>query len=571
MSLISVATTIFAKEKIVKINIVQTSDIHGNCFPYNFIAGEEWKGSLSRVSTFVNQQRKTYGKNLILLENGDILQGQPSAYYYNFINTKQKHLFADALNFMKYDAGNIGNHDIETGHEVYDRWIKQCKFPIISANTINAATDQPYLTPYKIFKRNDVKIAVIGLITPAIPAWLPENLWEGLYFKDMVETAKEWIPIIKQNEKPDLIIGLFHAGQDINHSVAGYAENASLEVAKKVDGFDIILIGHDHRKDYKFITNDAGHKVLIANPANNGNWVANIEVEFTLKNKKVTSKTISGGLEDINKYQPDAKFLKKFNSQFLEIKEFVSEKIGYCTETISTRPAYFGSSAFIDFIHDIQLNIADADISFAAPLSFDAQIDEGNIHISDMFTLMKYENMLYAMQLSGKEIKDYLEYSYYIWTSQMSSPDDHMLWFKETKTEGDESRASFQHESYNFDSAAGIIYTVDLTKPRGEKVNIISMADGSPFELNKNYKVAINSYRGNGGGGLLTSGAGIPKDELTKRIMYSTDKDLRFYMLEYIRKNNTISPKAHNNWKFIPEEYVEKASKRDFEKLFPAK
>ena len=124
--------------------------------------------------------------------------------------------------------------------------------------------------------------------------------------------------------------------------------------------------------------------------------------------------------------------------------------------------------------------------------------------VSDMFNLYKYENMLYMMTLSGKEIKDYLEMSYFMWTNRMKSLDDHLLWFKEKRREGAEDRASFQNYSFNFDSASGIIYTVDVTKPQGEKVTIASMADGSPFLMNKVYKVALNSYRGNGGGELLT-------------------------------------------------------------------
>ena len=568
ITLLSVATPALAKERTVKLKVVHTTDVHGNCFPYNFITRSQWKGSMARVASFVKQERQRYGKNLILLDNGDMLQGQPTAYYYNFINTSETHLCASILNYLKYDAANIGNHDIETGHEVYDRWISQCKCPIIGANTIEKATGKPYLKPYKIIKRDGVKVALLGMITPAIPAWLAENLWSGLYFEDMVKCASYWVPYIQEHEKPDLIIGLFHAGQDINKSVEGFAENASLEVAKRVPGFDIVLFGHDHMLEYKVIQNSAHKNVVVANSATNAVAASNIEITFTLRDNKVVSKSIVGGLEDINKYEPDKDFMKHFQKQFNEVQEFVSKKIGVITESISTRDAYFGSSAFVDLIHQIQLETSGAEISFAAPLSFDATIKQGDILMSDMFNLMKYENMLYVMNLSGKEIKDFLEYSYYIWTNQMSSADDHMLWLKTSGRKGDENRAAFHNESFNFDSAAGIIYTVDLTKPRGEKVNIVSMADGTPFSFDRTYKVAINSYRGNGGGGHLTAGAQIDKDELKNRIVSATDKDLRFYMLEYIRAKGVIAPKPMNNWKFIPDEYVEAAKPRDYNIIF---
>ena len=185
-----------------------------------------------------------------------------------------------------------------------------------------------------------------------------------------------------------------------------------------------------------------------------------------------------------------------------------------------------------------------------------------------MFNLYKYENMLYVMTLSGKEIKDFLEMSYYMWTNRMKSPEDHLLWFKKKPREGAEDRASFQNFSFNFDSASGIIYTVDVTKPKGEKITITSMADGSPFRMDKIYKVALNSYRGNGGGELLTKGSGIPQEDLKGRIIFSTDKDLRFYLMNYIEKKGTMDPKALNQWKFVPEKWTVPAAQRDSEYLF---
>ena len=112
MALFAMAMFSSAKQRVVTINLVHTSDVHGNCFPYNFIEHKAWGGSYSRISSFVKQQRGIYGKNVVLLDNGDVLQGQPTAYYYNFIDTKSKHLFAEVLNYLQYDAGNIGNHDV---------------------------------------------------------------------------------------------------------------------------------------------------------------------------------------------------------------------------------------------------------------------------------------------------------------------------------------------------------------------------------------------------------------------------------------------------------------------------
>ncbi len=554
-----------AATREVKLKLIETSDIHGNFFPYNFITQQDWKGSFARVHSYAQQERQTYGDNLLLMDNGDILQGQPSAYYYNFMDTVSTHITAAMMNYMGFVVGNMGNHDVEAGHAVYDRWISQCQFPVLGANIIRTSDEQPYLKPYEIIERGGVKIAVLGMITPAIPTWLPETLWKGLYFADMEQTARKWMPIIQEKEKPDIIIGLFHAGKEARTVAGKYREDASAEIAERIPGFDIIMMGHDHRRFCGKIANAQGDSVLLINPANNGRTVGDVEITLTLDGDKVIRKSIQGKLADMDKLDPSPDFMKQFAPQYQAVEAFVSEKVGTFTETISTRPAYFGPSAFIDFIHSLQLDLTGADISFAAPLSFDAVIKEGDIHISDMFNLYKYENMLYTMELTGKEIKGFLEESYAIWTNQMKSADDHVLLLTERK---DGNGYTFTNPSFNFDSAAGIIYTVDVTKPAGQKVSIQSLANGEPFDLNRTYRVALNSYRGNGGGELLTKGAGIPQDQLKDRIISATEKDLRYYMIRYIREKKTLSPQPLNQWKMIPEDWTEKAAERDARLLF---
>ena len=156
--------------------------------------------------------------------------------------------------------------------------------------------------------------------------------------------------------------------------------------------------------------------------------------------------------------------------------------------------------------------------------------------------------------------------SYALWTNQMKFPEDHIMLLDDTKD--DNQRSGFKNFSFNFDSAAGILYTVDVTKPVGEKLTILSMADGRPFDLNKEYRVAVNSYRGNGGGELLTKGAGIPVEQLKSRIIKSTDKDLRYYMMQYIERHGTVNPQPINQWRFVPEEWAEPAIIRDRKILF---
>jgi 2',3'-cyclic-nucleotide 2'-phosphodiesterase/3'-nucleotidase len=153
----------------------------------------------------------------------------------------------------------------------------------------------------------------------------------------------------------------------------------------------------------------------------------------------------------------------------------------------------------------------------------------------------------------------------------MKGPSDMLLKFrtgKDGKPLITNHKAWLKNQSYNFDSAAGIYYTVDVSKPDGSRIVIKGFTDGRPFEKNKLYKVAVNSYRGNGGGGHFTEGAGIKKDELRKRLISSTDRDLRYYILKSFETKKIINPEPMNNWKIIPEKWVKAAYSRDYALLF---
>lgn len=553
-----------AQTKEVKLKLVETSDIHGNYLPYNYMDHTDWGGGLSRISAYVKAERTKYGSGLLLFDNGDMIEGQPLPYYYNYIDTFSTHVAADMMNYMRYDLGNLGNHEIEAGLPVLNRWIRDCRFPVLAANIVWKETGEPFGPPYAVFERSGVRIAVLGLSTAATPAWVCKSLWDGLMFLDLEEEAKKWISWIKANEKADIIVGLFHSGKDTRVIADRFKDDVSLEIARNVPGFDVIMMGHDHNLHCEKVANLDGDSVLLINPGSSGLIVGEIDLSLTLKGGVVTHKNIEGQLVDVGVYAPDKEFVERYATQHDAVKAFVSEKIGVFTEKITTRPAYFGPSAFVDFIHSLQLHITGADISFASPLSFDASIEGGDIRISDTFRLYRYKNLIYTMSLTGREVKDYLEESYARWTNQMTGPDDHLLLLQNEGNKQD----LFANLYYFFDSAAGIIYVVDVSKPRGEKISILCMSDGKPFEMDQSYQVALTSYRGNGGGELLTKGAGLSIEELDERILAITDKDFLYYLIDYIKQNKVIHPRMLNHWKFVPDNWVRSATERDYRYLF---
>lgn len=560
----------------VTLKIIQTSDVHGAIFPYDFINDKRANTSLAQVRTFVKQERQNKTQEVILLDAGDLLQGQPVVYYYNFEKTSAPHILAEVMNFMQYDAGAVGNHDIETGHPVYDKFAGELNFPWLSANSIKTKTREPYFPPYVILNKGGVKIAVLGLVTPKIPNWLPEKIWEGMQFEDMIETSRKWVKIIREKEKPDLLVGLFHSGVDYTYggvkADTPKNENASQLVAEQVLGFDIVFVGHDHQGWNFSVKNPEKREVYILGPPSNARKVA-VAMVYLKRAGNAFEKKIQGELIEIKDFKPDRDFMQKFAHAFEEVRAYVSRPIGTFTKTISTRDAIFGNSPFVDLIHRIQLDLTGADVSFAAPLSFDASINKGEVYVRDMFNLYKYENLLYTMEMTGQEIKDFLEFSYARWFNQMTNPGDHLLNFQRDEQgnliKSNRNNSYFlSARTYNFDSAAGIKYTVDVSKPPGDRVAVLSMADGSSFALKKKYNVAINSYRGNGGGGHLISGAKIPKAELSNRVIASTEKDLRYFLMKWIEKNKSIDPKALGNWKVIPEAWWRAAKERDYRLLF---
>ena len=560
----------------VNLKLIETSDVHGSLFEYDFIKAKLGNTSLAQLYTYIQQQRDNKNQSVVLLDDGDILQGQPIVYYYNFEKTDVPHIVSRVMNYMNYDAGTAGNHDIEPGHPVYDKINKEFNFPWLAANAINTKTGKPYFKPYTIINRDGIKIAVLGMITPAIPNWLPKKIWSGIRFDDMVETAKKWVPIILKKEKPDLMVGLFHSGVEAGYNGADpnapKNENASQLVAEKVPGFDIVFVGHDHHGWNYTVKNSEGKTVYILGTINAARTAAVANVTLTKDpNTNKWDKKISGEIIESKNYKEYAPMVRKFAHDIEHCVSYVNKYIGRFTRSVSTKESMFGDSPFIDLIQKIQLELTKADVSFAAPLSFNAEIRRGSVRVRDMFGLYKYENLLYTMELTGQEIKNYLEYSYGNWFNQMKDENDHLLNFK-TYDKGniveENGHPVLNSQYYNFSSAAGIKYTVDVSKPAGQRVKIISMSDGKPFDLSKKYKVAINSYRGNGGGGLLTKGAGIPHEKLADRIITSTQKDLRYYLMKWIQKHRHINPESLNNWKVIPEKWWGKGREKDFKLLY---
>ncbi|OFY53947.1 MAG: hypothetical protein A2X22_01595 [Bacteroidetes bacterium GWF2_49_14] len=559
------------------LKIAVTTDVHGAYFPADWFTGKRISGSLAQVSSWVKEQREKPDQGLILLDNGDLIQGDPASYYSNYIDTTGPNIAARILNYMGYDAASVGNHDIEAGHPVYDKLRLEFRFPWLAANAVRISNQKPWFSPYTIIRRAGCKVAILGLITPKIPDWLPRELWAGMEYRDMIESARYWINQIEKKEKPDLMVGLFHSGADATYGSQQPSkplnENASRLVAEQVAGFDIIFTGHDHRHWNLKIAGPAGDSVLILGSESRAEEIAVATISSQghggagahgVETHNYAS--LRGEHVKISDFIPDPDFMHQFSGYIDTVQKYVDQPVGIIAKKVSTEDSYFGPSGFTDLIHRAQLELTGADISFTAPLSFRAVLEAGTLSVKDLFKLYRFENQLYTIRLSGREILGYLNFSYSLWMKQMTSPEDLML---NMRLQPDNTWR-FRNASYNFDSARGIDYIVDLTQPAGSMVTIRNFSDGSPFEASKFYKVAMNSYRASGGGNHLLLGAGLEKTEAEKRILKSSSMDFRFLLTEWIRKQGTVDPVSGTNWKVIPEDWIQKAAPRDKARLFGA-
>ncbi len=548
------------------IELYSQNDIHGRYFDSLYTGGKAHSASMANISEFIKRRRSLAGEaNVILIDNGDHLQGDNAAYYFNYIEKSltevdtSRHLFSRIMNYLKFDAVVVGNHDIETGHPVYDRIVKELDMPYLAANAVKD-DGTPYFRPYTILNKNGIRVAVIGMTNPNIKKWLAPALWEGMDFIPINKIADSVINSVIEKENPHIIVLAVHAG--LGDGSPDDYENPARYLAANIKNVDIILSSHDHLKTCEKIWNGED-SVLLMEGGSRAEMLSAADIKLVVKRGKIVSKKLSGRLVKMAEIPGDTQYLSAFRGDFEKVKAFTNKKVGYLPRNIRTSDAFFGSSDYMDIIHYAQLNETGADISFAAPLTFNKEIKAGDIDYQDLFTIYPYENQLCTILLTGKQVKNYLEFSYNLWINTMKNKGDHIMNIVYNDKTG---RYVFRNQSFNFDSGGGIEYSVDVTKPYGKRISVSGLLNGKRFAADSIYKVAISSYRANGGGDLLEKGAGIDPGK-HETLITGQYPDVRDIIYKYFSLGNLKLP-VYGNWKFIPESYSEEALKKDRDLLF---
>lgn len=550
------------------IHLFTTNDVHGTYFDSTYVS-ERTRPSLMAVSHYVDSVRAASGEeNVIFIDAGDCLQGDNAAYYYNYVDTVSRHLYARIAEYMGYDAIVAGNHDIETGHNVYDRIMREMDVPFLAANAVRTDNGRPYFQDYVIVRRHGLKIAILGFTNPGIPGWLSEELWSGMEFRSLLPYVQEYVDKVISEERPDVVVAAVHSGT--GNGDGSMLESQGLDLFRTLRGVDFLVCSHDHRP--YVAQNDS---ICLINSGSHCRNIGHGTVRITVKGGKCAARSLSAELIPVRKEAVDAEMEALFRKDYDAVRAFTLKPVGELDTELLTRDAYRGMCPYMDLLHTVSLSVPEADISFAAPLTFNGRVGAGTILYNDLFTIYPFENQLFVVRMTGKEIKDYLEYSYDTWINTVDDEKDgHLLKIvREPDPRTGQDRWSFVGRAYNFDSAGGLVYTVDVTMPAGSRVSVKSLADGSPFSEDAEYNVAMTSYRASGGGRLMEEGAGIDAAEVETRIV-ARYPEIRELVYGYILENGGIyaekikAPAVTGGWSFIPESISGPMLERDMALLF---
>ena len=557
------------KDGEYSLTLLTTNDIHGTFFDSTYVGGNV-KRSLYSVKYVIDSVRAAEGnENVILIDAGDIVQGDNAAYYFNYVDTLTPHVYPRMAKYMGYDAVVLGNHDIEAGHPVYDRLVRDMKtegIPLLAGNAVRNDNGERYFPIYTMIKRHGLRIAILGYDNANIAGWLPERLWSGMKFENLIPLVQNDVDMVKAKENPHLVIVAVHSATGDGDGKV--LESQGLDLMNTLHGVDFLICSHDHRP--KVVEGDG---ICLVNSGSHSRFVGRGTVSFNVRKGKLYDKKFKADLLPVERTRIDTKMAELFHDDFAAVKTFTTTKVGDLKVDLVTRDGYKGMCPYLNLIHYLSLGCQPAEISFAAPLTFNGTVKAGTLIYNDLFTVYPFENQIYVIKMAGKEIKDYLEASYDQWINTVSSPSGHILKItSRPDARTGQTSWSFVGRSYNFDSAGGLVYTVDVTKPRGERVSVKSMASGAPFDPQKDYNVALTSYRASGGGGLMKE-AGIDTGKIEDRVV-EIYPEFRRILYDYLVKTGSIAPEVIGDqsrigsWKFVPEKVAAPMMEKDMALLF---
>jgi 2',3'-cyclic-nucleotide 2'-phosphodiesterase/3'-nucleotidase len=521
----------FAPERI-QITILGTTDLHGNILSVDYYTNKPDNRGLAKIATLIKRIRKEQ-PNVLLIDSGDTIQGTPLESFHNRKNNKPPDPMMLMMTSLNYDAMAVGNHEYNFGLKVLEKARKEAGFPWLSSNTYDKATGKPHYKPYSDKEVAGVKIGILGLTTPGVPNWDNPPNYAGLEFHEPVAEARKWVPILRDQEKADVVVIAMHMGLEedlrtgeINPGQVPH-ENEAIAIAKEVPGVDVIFMGHTHREVPAVYING----VLLTQANHWGRHLARADLYLQKAGSgwRMYAKSARTIPAD-DRVEPDPEIVKLAEPYDRETQGWLSRIIGDSSQELTAREARFRDTAILDLIQKVQLEAGKADVSMVASFNADARIAKGPVSVRDIAGLYVYENTLAVLEVTGQQLKDALEHSAKYYKPYV--PGKPLTDLIDEKI-----------PAYNFDIAEGVTYELDISKPIGQRIQNLRF-HGQPLSPAKKLRLATNNYRVNGGGG-YTMYKNAP-------VVYRSSEEIRELIIDWVERNKTIPVAPNNNWRIIP-------------------
>jgi 2',3'-cyclic-nucleotide 2'-phosphodiesterase/3'-nucleotidase len=542
----------------VTVTVLATTDMHGNILPYDYLTGKPAARGLAKLATLIERERKT-SPSALLVDCGDTIQGSPleSVYQYFVANKKLPldlkfdgpALSVDpmmlAMNYLKYDAMAVGNHEYNYGLENLDKARSEARFPWLSANTrTRPKSGRKPFEAYIVKEVDGVKVAIIGITTPAIPMWeKPEN-YAGYSFVSGPSALQAAVTDVRARHKPDVVLVIAHSGIDREAKiVSGIPPENMADGLAKVPGVDAIVFGHTHNQVEELRIGG----VLLTQPKNWGISLARMDIQLESKPEggyRITSNA-SKILPVTTSTEPDPEVMRLATPYHDLTERYLNTVVTQAKADIDAKESRIEDTAMIDAIHAVQMHYAKADVSFASSFNPRAAIRKGPVTVRQIAALYIYDNELYAIEANGQMIKDALENAAHFYNS---CPDS-------SCTTGPLINSSII--GYNFDMAQGVTYEIDLTRPVGDRIHKLEYR-GKPLAPDQKVRLALNNYRAGGSNGYTMF--------RNAKVLWRSYEDIRELIIRYYSSGHPLPSAPNANWSVVPaaaRETLEREIRRD--------